>query len=131
MACDASPAAEAALAWAMDYADGRDVVILLTYVRSSITEWEMAAIQVDPDSVRRHFNELLTHRWSARLRDRGLRYEPTLLVGRPSDSILRCAREKNADTHERAHRQRGRVDPCRARQLGRVLRHARQAVEGE
>lgn len=91
-----SEAAHAALAWAIGYARERDATILLVYVVTSIVEWELAAVQVNPDPVRHRFEQLLATRWSAPLREAGVPYESLLTVGRPSESIMQCARDHDA-----------------------------------
>jgi len=91
-----SAAARAALSWAIEHVTGRDAQILLTYVVSSVTEWELAAVQIDPDPIRHRFERLLATDWSAALREAGVPYQTVLTVGRASDALMRCAREHDA-----------------------------------
>jgi len=91
VAYDHSEASQAALRWAIDYSKSRDVELLLVYAVSSLAEWELAAIQVDPDPVRHSIQRLLNGEWTDPLRDAGIRFETRVLVGRPADVILQFA----------------------------------------
>ena len=93
---DDSPPARAALVWAIEYAKDRNVLILLVHVMTSITEPALAAMHRDPDPVRHTFEQLLSTEYSAVLRDAHINYEPVLLVGRPAELIMRCARQHDA-----------------------------------
>ena len=96
VAFDDSPASHVALRWAIDDAAVRSRGVLLLYVISSIAEWELAAIQVNPDPIRREFEHLLQGRWSEPLREAGVEYSTRLRVGRPADEILSTARVERA-----------------------------------
>jgi nucleotide-binding universal stress UspA family protein len=94
VAYDHSDAAQAALGWAIDYSKSRDAEVLLVYVVSSVAEWELAAVQVDPDPIRHNFEQLLGGAWSKPLRDSGVRFATRVLVGRTADAVLHCAQEE-------------------------------------
>ncbi len=93
---DDSDAARAALRWAIDHARHREAEVLLTYVVSSVAEWELAAVQVNPDPIRRSIEQRLRLEWSAPVREAGLRWRPVVRVGRPAEELMRCAREEHA-----------------------------------
>jgi nucleotide-binding universal stress UspA family protein len=129
VAYDDSPAARAALAWAIEYANDRDARILLVYVVTSIGEWELAAIQVDPDPVRSAFKQLLATDWSSPLREARISYEPILLVGRPAEMIMRCAREHDASMIVLGMTGRGILHELVSESTGRhVLQEAKRPV---
>lgn len=96
VAYDNSAAAQAALSWAIGEAGARERGILLLYVVSSVSEWELAAIQVNTDPIRRQFRTLLETKWSEPLREAGVPHRTRLVVGRPADCILAVAREEDA-----------------------------------
>lgn len=96
VAYDHSDAAQAALRWAIDYSESRNAEVLLVYVVSSVAEWELAAVQVDPDPIRHNFEQLLSGAWSEPLRQSGVRFVSRVLVGRTAEAILHCAQEEHA-----------------------------------
>jgi nucleotide-binding universal stress UspA family protein len=93
---DDSEGAKSALAWAIDYAKERAAHLRLVYVVSSAAEWELAAAQIDPDPIRLEVARRLEGEWSAPVRAAGLSYATQVLVGRPADKIMQCARESQA-----------------------------------
>jgi nucleotide-binding universal stress UspA family protein len=95
VAYDHSEAAQAALSWAIDYSKSRDTEVLLVYVVSSVAEWELAAVQLDPDPIRHNVERLLGGAWSAPLRESGVQFDTRVLVGRPAETILQCAQEED------------------------------------
>ncbi len=96
VAYDHSDASQAALRWSIAYSESRDVELRLVYVVSSLEEWELAAIQVDPDPMRHNIQRLLAGEWSDPLRVAGVTFETRVLVGRAADAILHCAEEERA-----------------------------------
>ena len=94
---DHTPAAQGALAWAAHYARRTtDVELVLVYVVSSTWEWELSAVQVNPDPIRREIKELLHDSWTEPLRAAGLRYQTEVTVGRPAEALLASARRHEA-----------------------------------
>lgn len=89
---DHSPAAQGALSWAVDYAGRTGAEIVVVYVVSSAWEWELAAVQVNPDPIRKEIEELLRQSWTAPLRAAGVKYHTEVAVGRPADALLASAR---------------------------------------
>jgi nucleotide-binding universal stress UspA family protein len=120
VAYDDSPAARAALTWAIDDAQGRDLGIVLLYVVSSLSELEFAAIQVNTDPIRRRFQDLLTTTWSEPLRVAGVRHRTRLAVGRPADCILAAARNEDVAAIVMGMSARGLLHEI---VLGTVARH--------
>ncbi len=94
VAYDHSDASQAALRWSIGYSRSHDVEVLLVYVVSSLEEWELAAIQVDPDPIRHSIQRLLAGEWSDPLRDAGVTFDTRVLVGRAADAVLHCAEEE-------------------------------------
>src|SRR4051794_2902953 len=92
VAYDDSDAARAALAWAIQYAKAADARVVLLYVVSSVGEWELAAVQVNTDPLRRRLGELLDGTWSEPLRQADVPYRTKMVVGRPAEKILETAR---------------------------------------
>jgi nucleotide-binding universal stress UspA family protein len=97
LAFDDSPAARAARAWAIREAHAVGRPVRLVYAVSSLGEWDLAAIQVNPDPLRHRFAELLATSWSEPLRAAGIDYSTELVVGRPADAILKVARDRDAE----------------------------------
>ncbi len=91
-----SPAAQAALDWAIAHGATTDSEIVMVYVLSSVWEWELAAAQVNPDPIRDEFHRLLESEWSQPLRDAGVRYRTVLEVGRPADCLMQRAQHEHA-----------------------------------
>jgi nucleotide-binding universal stress UspA family protein len=93
---DHTPPAQGALAWAAYYAERTDAELVLVYVVSSAWEWELSAVQVNPDPIRHEINELLNGSWTEPLRAAGLRYQTQVTVGRPAAELLASARHHEA-----------------------------------
>jgi len=126
---DDSEAARAALAWAIGYARDRDATILLVYVVASVLEWELAAIQVNPDPVRHRFEQLLATSWSEPLREAAIAHESLLMVGRPSESIMQCARDRDASLIVIGMTGRGMLHELVSQSTARhLLHHAQRPV---
>jgi nucleotide-binding universal stress UspA family protein len=129
VAYDHSDASQAALRWAIDYSESRDVDLLLVYVVSSLDEWELAAIQVDPDPIRHNIQRLLAGEWSEPLRVAGVTFETRVLVGRPADAILHCAEQENAAMVVLGMTNRGTLfELVAGGTRGRLLHHAHRPV---
>ena len=93
---DDSEAARAAMRWAAHYARERDAVLHVIYVVSSIGEWELAALQVNPDPLRDEFQRCLREEWTEPLREAGVTYTTHVAIGRPAEELMRYARRENA-----------------------------------
>jgi nucleotide-binding universal stress UspA family protein len=97
VAYDDSEAARAAMRWATSYASERERSVLVINVIPSLSEWELAAIQVDTNPLRRRLEALLRTDWTALLREAGVPYRTKLKEGRPAEVILETARKSNAE----------------------------------
>lgn len=93
---DHSPAAQGALVWAVDYARRMGAELIVVYGVSSAWEWELAAIQVNPDPIRHEIGQLLRQDWTATVRAAGVSYQTEVAVGRPADVLLASARRHEA-----------------------------------
>lgn len=93
---DNSPAARGALTWAVDYGQRTGAELVIVYVVSSAWEWELTAVQVNPDPIRREIKHLLRERWTAPVRAGGVRYQTEVAVGRPAEVLLAAARHHEA-----------------------------------
>jgi len=93
---DHSSGARAALRWAIHHGTGRDVELVIVYVMSALAEWELAAVQVDPDPIRQEFERRLREEWTAPVREAGVPYTTNVAVGRPADQLMRVARRDDA-----------------------------------
>jgi nucleotide-binding universal stress UspA family protein len=93
---DHSPAAQGALAWGVDYAGRSGAELIIVYGVSSAWEWELAAIQVNPDPIRHKIGQLLRQDWTASVRAAGVHHQTEVLVGRPADVLLASARRHEA-----------------------------------
>jgi nucleotide-binding universal stress UspA family protein len=96
LAYDDSPAARAAMRWTIAYASERERSVRVLNVIPSLTEWELAAIQVDTNPLRQRLETLLRTDWTAPLRSAGVPYRTKLKEGRPAEVILKTARKTNA-----------------------------------
>ena len=94
---DDSPAAQAAMRWVGDQATLTAAEVRVVYVVSSAAEWELAAVQVDPDPIRHEFERRLRDEWSVPLRDRGVQHHTCVMVGRVADGLMHAAQEMSAD----------------------------------
>jgi nucleotide-binding universal stress UspA family protein len=70
--------------------------LVVIYVVSEAWEWELAAIQVNTDPLRREFERRLREEWTADVRAAGVPYRTELEVGRPADVLLAAARRNAA-----------------------------------
>lgn len=93
---DDTPAAKAAMRWAVHEAKRTGDELVIVYVVSSVFEWELAAAQVNPDPIRHEFERRLRADWSADARAAGVAYQTQLKVGRPAEVLLDVARHNQA-----------------------------------
>jgi nucleotide-binding universal stress UspA family protein len=93
---DHTRAADGALAWAIDYAGKSGSELVIVCGVSSTWEWELAAIQVNPDPIRHKIGQLLQQEWTAPVRAAGVAYRTEVLDGRPADVLLASARRHEA-----------------------------------
>jgi nucleotide-binding universal stress UspA family protein len=93
---DDSPPARGALAWAVDYGTRNHAELVILYVVSSTWEWELTAVQVNPDPIRREIQHLLHRDWTAPVRVAGVAYRTEVAVGRPAEVLLATARRHEA-----------------------------------
>jgi nucleotide-binding universal stress UspA family protein len=93
---DDSPAARGALTWAVDHAQRVGGELIVVFVVSSSFEWELNAVQVNTDPIRKEFERRLRGEWTEPVRAAGVRYETQLVVGRPADALLDAARHNEA-----------------------------------
>ncbi len=93
---DDSEAAKGAMRWAMYYAQPRHANLVVVYVISKAWEWELAAIQVNSDPIRKEVRRRLEQEWTAPLRREHIHYTTQLERGRPSEVLLHVARQHEA-----------------------------------
>lgn len=93
---DHSSAAQGAMRWAVDYCQRTAAELVVVYVVSSAWEWELAAVQVNPDPIRREIKDRLGEGWTAPVRAGGVRYQTEVAVGRPAEILLGAARHHEA-----------------------------------
>ncbi len=94
---DHSDAAQAAMRWATAQARLTGAPVTTVYVVSSTVEWELAAVQINPDPVRHGFERRLEDEWIAPLRAAGIEHHTVVRVGRVPDELMRVAAETEAD----------------------------------
>ena len=70
--------------------------LVVVYVVSAAWEWELAAIQVNTDPMRKEFERRLRGEWTADVRAAGVPYRTELEVGRPAERLLATARRNAA-----------------------------------
>lgn len=93
---DHTPPAQGALSWAVDYAGRSGAELVIVYVISSAWEWELSAVQVNPDPIRREITELLGQVWTEPVRTAGIKYQTEVTIGRPAEVLLASARRHEA-----------------------------------
>jgi nucleotide-binding universal stress UspA family protein len=93
---DDSHGARGALKWAVQYAGRTESELVVVYVVSSAWEWELAAIQVNSDPMRKEFERRLRGEWTADVRAAGIAYRTELEVGRTAEMLLAAARRNAA-----------------------------------
>ena len=93
---DDSPAARGALTWAVDHARRSGAELIIVFVVSSSSEWELNAAQINTDPIRKEFQRRLRGQWTEPVRAAGVRYETQLEVGRPAEVLLNAARHHEA-----------------------------------
>jgi nucleotide-binding universal stress UspA family protein len=122
---DHSPAAQGALAWGVDYARRMGAELIVVYGVSSAWEWELAAVQVNPDPIRREIGQLLRQDWTATVRAAGVSCQTEVAVGRPADVLLAAARHHQAELIVLGMTGRGTLGELVAGSTGhQVARHA-------
>jgi nucleotide-binding universal stress UspA family protein len=94
---DHSPAAQAAMRWAAEQAQRCGTEVRVVYVVSSVSEWELAAIQVDPDPIRHEIERRLRDEWCLPLEERGVPFISCVKIGRVGDALMHAAQEMTAD----------------------------------
>ena len=93
---DDSRGARSALKWGVHYALRNASELVVVYVVSAAWEWELAAIQVNTDPMRKEFDRRLRGEWTADVRAAGVTYRTELEVGRPAERLLAAARRNAA-----------------------------------
>jgi nucleotide-binding universal stress UspA family protein len=93
---DNSPAARGALRWAVHHASRTGAELIVVYVVSSAFEWELNAVQINTDTIRKDVEHRLRGEWTEIVRDAGVRYEIELKLGRPAEALLAAARRNEA-----------------------------------
>jgi nucleotide-binding universal stress UspA family protein len=93
---DDSAGARSALTWAVQYAKRTASELVVVYVVSEAWEWELAAVQVNTDPLRKEFERRLRGEWTADARAAGVQYRTELEVGNPAEALLAAARRNAA-----------------------------------
>lgn len=93
---DNTPAARGALRWAVDYGSRVGAELVIVFVVPTIAEWELNAIQVNTDPIRREIEHHLNGDWTQSVRAAGVEHRIELEVGRPAESLLAVARRNDA-----------------------------------
>jgi nucleotide-binding universal stress UspA family protein len=93
---DDNPAGRAALLWAAREAELREAEVSVVYIVSTAWEWELAAVQINPDPILAALRRNLFGAWTSPLRDRGIRYRASIVHGRAGPALLACARTQHA-----------------------------------
>jgi nucleotide-binding universal stress UspA family protein len=120
---DHSPAAQGALAWGIDYSCRSGAELVIVYGVSSAWEWELAAIQVNPDPIRHRIGQLMQQDWTAPVRAARVPHRTEVLVGRPADVLLASARRHHAALIVLGMTGRGTVGELITGSTGREIAH--------
>jgi nucleotide-binding universal stress UspA family protein len=123
-----SDEARAALDWAIQHAARTDSELLVAYVASSIAEWELAAVQISSDPIRREFKRRLEDEWTAPVRNAHVKYRTAFAVGRAANELMRVAREENASLLVVGMTRRGTLSELAVGAEHELLHHAVRPV---
>jgi nucleotide-binding universal stress UspA family protein len=93
---DDTPPARAALRWAAHEAATNGATVIVAYAFSPVSEWLLAAIQIDTDRIRRKRGQDLRGPWTQPLRAYAVPYRTTIVSGRPGRALVRLARSTHA-----------------------------------
>jgi nucleotide-binding universal stress UspA family protein len=93
---DDSRPAQAALRWAAGEALRNDAVVVVAYAISPVSEWMLAALQIDSDRIRVQRHRELRGPWTQPLRACAVPYQTRLVSGRPGPALLDLARSTHA-----------------------------------
>ena len=88
--------AKAALRWATEQAALTSGDVLAVYVASTVADWELAAVQFDPDPMRRELERCLEGAWTEQVRHRGVPCRTRFVYGRPAEQLMDIARAEYA-----------------------------------
>jgi nucleotide-binding universal stress UspA family protein len=119
---DDSASARAAMEWAARQAQQTGQEVYVVYVISSLAEWELAAIQVNSDPIRRAFDERLRTEWTESLRARRIPYHTRLAIGRVAEQLMEVARAEDANMIVIGMTSRGTISDLVSRSTMRDLR---------
>jgi nucleotide-binding universal stress UspA family protein len=120
---DHTRAADGALAWAIDYAGKSGSELVIVCGVSSTWEWELAAIQVNPDPIRHRIGQLIQQDWTAPVCAARVPYRTEVLVGRPAEVLLASARRHHAALIVLGMTGRGTVGELITGSTGREVAH--------
>jgi nucleotide-binding universal stress UspA family protein len=120
---DHSPAAGGALTWAIDHARRTAGELVIVYVVSSAWEWELSAVQVDPDPIRQEIAAPLQGDWTEPVRVAGIPYRAEVAVGRPAEVLLATARHHEASLIVLGMTGRGTLGELVRGSTGREIAH--------
>ncbi|HEY3832037.1 MAG TPA: universal stress protein [Acidimicrobiia bacterium] len=88
--------AKAALRWATEQAVLTSGEVLAVYVASAVADWELAAVQFDPDPMRRELERCLEGAWTEWVRARHVPCRTRFVYGRPAEELMKIARAEQA-----------------------------------
>jgi nucleotide-binding universal stress UspA family protein len=120
---DNSPAARAAMRWAVHYAGRTEAELVVVFVVPVIAEWEFNAAQVNTDPMRREIERRLRGEWTDIVRAAGVPCQTQLDVGRPAESLLAAARQYDAALIVIGMTPRGTLGELVFSSVGRHLTH--------
>jgi nucleotide-binding universal stress UspA family protein len=120
---DHSPAARGALTWAVDYGGRTGAELVIVYVVSSAWEWELSAVQVNPDPIRHEISQMLRQDWTEPVRVAGVPYRTEVAVGRPAEALLAAARHHDASLIVLGMTGRGTLGELVLGNTGRAVAH--------
>ena len=92
-----SDASRAALRWAACIASELGLEVVVVYVMSTVQDWELAAIQINTDPLRRELEDLLAGQWTAPLRSAGVEHRTRVVSGAPAQALMQVARAEEAE----------------------------------
>lgn len=107
---DDSHAARAALQWAAGEAALRPTGLIVAYVSSPGWEWELAALQINPDPIRHDLEHQFYGPWLEPVRAYGIDCDARFLQGQPGPRLAEIAEIEDAacivigvNRHNRLH----------------------------
>lgn len=106
---DGTRCSRAAVGWAADLAQELDARVIAVHVVASAWQWEMSAMQLNPEVLVQARRRNFYQRWTEPLRNRGITYSMRFVQGEPAKKLLEIAERERCDLIVVGGKPNGRV----------------------